>query len=93
MKSYLDLLGHEVEDKVSDYKGVVISISYDLYGRIQADVWPRELGENGLPKQGYWLDVSRLRVVSKKPPMERPSFEQGKVAVGKKGPAKLPVKS
>ena len=65
VKKHLDLLGYEVEDKVSDYKGVVISISFDLYGCIQADVRPRELGENGLPKQGYWLDVSRLRVVSK----------------------------
>lgn len=92
IKKHLDLLGHEVRDKVSDFKGVVVSMSFDLYGCIQADVKPKELKENGTPNPGYWLDVSRLEVVSKKPLMEQPNFECGGVAEGKKGSANLPAK-
>jgi len=40
IKKHLDLLGHKVKDKVSDFQGVVISMSFDLYGCIQADVRP-----------------------------------------------------
>ena len=45
IKKHLDLLGHKVKDKVSDYTGVVISISFDLYGCIQADVRPITLNK------------------------------------------------
>ena len=85
IKKHLDLLGYKVKDKVSDFKGVVISMSFDLYGYIQADVRPMELTkEDGKVKQGLWVDVSRLEVISKKPLMEQPNFEWGDVAKGKK---------
>ena len=92
IKKHMDLLGQEVTDKVSDYKGVVISISFDLYGCIQADVRAKELTKDGDLKNGRWFDVSRLEVVSEKPLMEPPDFEYGDVALGKKGPASLPSK-
>lgn len=90
VKKHLDLLGHEVEDKVSDFKGVVISMSFDLYGCIQADVRPTKLDKDGKTVNGQWFDVSRLTVTSKKPLMEQPNFDYGIVAEGKKGPANLP---
>lgn len=74
VKEHLQLLGHRVSDKVTKFKGVVISISFDLYGCIVADVRPEELGENGKVQQGYWLDVNRLVKKSKKPLMKQPSF-------------------
>ena len=92
IKKHLDLLGHKVKDKVSDFEGVVISISFDLYGCIQADVRPINLDKEGKLIQGSWFDVARLEVVSKKPLMEQPDFEWGYVAEGKKGPANLPEK-
>jgi hypothetical protein len=92
IKKHLNLLGHEVKDKVSDYKGVVISMSFDLYGCIQADVRPKDTKEDGTIKSGHWLDVSRLEVISDKPLMDQPNFEWGEVAEGKKGPASLPAK-
>lgn len=93
IKKHLDLLGHKVRDKVSDFSGVVISMSFDLYGCIQADVRPMVLTkDDGKLKQGVWMDVSRLEVVSKKPLMEQPNFEWGYVAEGGKGPANLPSK-
>ena len=92
IKKHLDLLGYKVKDKVSDYEGVVASISFDLYGCIQADVRPMGLNKDGHLIQGSWLDVSRLKVVSKKPLMTQPDFELGDIAKGKKGPASLPSK-
>jgi hypothetical protein len=93
IKKHMALLGHEVKDKVSDFEGVVISMSFDLYGCIQADVRPKGLKiDDGTPKQGYWMDVSRLEVVSKEPLMTPPNFDYGDIAEGKKGPANLPVK-
>jgi hypothetical protein len=90
IKKYLNLLGYEVKDRVSDFGGVVVSMCFDLYGCIQADVRPKELDKEGKMKQGLWLDVSRLDVKSKKPLMEQPNFEWGEAAEGKKGPANLP---
>ena len=93
IKKHLDLLGHRVKDRVSDFGGVVISMSFDLYGCIQADVRPTKLDKDGKIIMGSWLDVSRLKVLSKKPVMDTPNFEWGDVAEGKKGPANLPVKT
>ena len=92
IKKHLDLLGHEVQDKVSDFCGIVISISFDLYGCVQADVRPKKLDKDGRLTIGHWLDVSRLKVLSRKPLMELPNFEWGDIAEGKKGPACLPPK-
>ena len=36
IEKHLDLLGRKVEDKVTGIKGVVTSVSFDLYGCIQA---------------------------------------------------------
>ena len=92
IKKHLDLLGYYVGDRVSDFKGVVISLSFDLYGCIQADVRPKELDKEGRVATGYWIDVSRLKVISKKPLMDQPNFVWGEAAEGRKGPANLPQK-
>ena len=92
IKEHLDLLGHKVKDKVSDFEGVVISISFDLYGCIQADVRPTTLNKDNNIIMGSWLDVSRLEVLTKEPLMDVPNYKYGDVAEGKKGPANLPAK-
>ena len=92
IKKHLALLGHEVKDKVSDLTGVVISISFDLYGCVQADVREKKLDKEGKLQQGWWMDVSRLIVTSEQPLMDQPNFEYGDVARGFKGPANLPSK-
>ena len=92
IKKHFNLLGYKVKDKVSDFEGVVISVSFDLYGCIQADVRPMGLGKDGKIIVGQWLDVSRLEIVSEQPLMDVPDFEYGVIAEGKKGPANLPEK-
>lgn len=79
----------KVEDRVTGFKGVVASVSFDLYGCVQAIVNPGT-DKDGKPKDSHWFDVNRLRVTSKSPVMERPNFDFGAVAEGWKGPAEKP---
>lgn len=86
VRKHLELLGKKVEDKVTGATGIVDSISFDLYGCIQAGV------NEGLKKDGEhigckWFDVSRLTIKNQKPVMQVPDFEYGLVAEGGKGPA------
>lgn len=90
IKKHMDLLGHRVEDKVTGYKGVVASISFDLYGCIQAIVNPGT-DKTGKIQESNWFDVSRLIVTSKKPVMEVPDFEFGSQAEGLQGAAEKPT--
>lgn len=92
IKKHLDLLGFEVQDKATDFKGVVNSVSFDLFGCIQADVRPKELNKEGELNKGYWLDINRLKKISKKPVMEAPNFEYGYVADSKQGAADKPTR-
>lgn len=83
MMKYLDLLGHQVTDRVTGFGGVVESVTYDLYGCIQAFVKPRFVSP-GEWKEGHWFDVKRLTKNSTDPVMPAPSFEE------EDGPAELP---
>ena len=89
MREYLDLLGKTVKDQVTGIKGVVDSVSFDLYGCVQAVV-RRPLNEKGEIPEGLWIDVKRLIVVRGGPIMERPDF--GKMKRGDEaGPADKPI--
>jgi len=90
VEKHLDLLGLKVVDRVTGLKGVVTSVSFDLYGCIQAIVDP------GIDKEGKnidnrWFDIARLKTIGSKPVMETPNFDFGIAAEGKKGPAEKPV--
>lgn len=89
VKKHLDLLGTRVRDKVTGLQGVVTSISFDLYGCIQAVVHPG-MGVDGKVMDQTWFDVSRLAVTGSNQVMERPNFEYGPQAEGKQGAAEKP---
>ena len=89
IKEHLELLGKQVQDKVTGLKGVVVSVGFDLYGCIQAIVNPG-LNKEGLPGESLWFDVTRLKTLSDEPVMQRPNFDLGYIAEGKKGPAEKP---
>jgi len=76
MERHFDLLGLEVEDKVTGFKGVVESLSFDLYGCIQVVIKPRT-GSDGNDIDGRWHDISRLSILSKDPIMKRPDYDLG----------------
>ena len=89
--THLELLGKEVKDKVTGFRGVVSSVSFDLYGCVQAAVAPPVDEKGEIPRTG-WFDVVRLNVLSHDPVMELPDFSKGYVAEGRKGPAEKPLK-
>ena len=86
---YLELLGLKAEDKVTGFKGVIDSVSFDLYGCIQVVIRP-PAGEKGELKNGQWFDVGRLKITGKRPVIAVPDFKDGPVAEGKKGAADKP---
>lgn len=89
IEKHLNLLGFKVEDKVTGFKGVVASVSFDLYGCVQAIVNPG-VDKDGKTRDQCWFDIARLTVTSKAPVMDRPNYDFGLVAEGKKGAAEKP---
>ncbi len=79
-----------VEDRITGVNGVVSSISFDLYGCVQAIVTPAGTDKDGNQKKCAWFDVSRLNVLSETPVMDRPSFVEGPFVTAEKGPAEKP---
>jgi hypothetical protein len=58
VQEHLALLGKPVTDKVTGFTGVVTSVSFDLYGCIQAVVTPYA-GKDGQLGEPRWFDVPR----------------------------------
>lgn len=85
MEHHLALLGHRVKDLVTGFIGVCESISFDLYGCVQAVVRPPCTETNQKP-DGQWFDTSRLVAISDEPVMTVPSFAAKRVP----GPAQKP---
>lgn len=82
---HIELLGFKVEDRVTGWTGIVTSISFDLYGCIQAVVTP-PVNNEGKKENGIWCDIGRLKVLDKKRVMDIPDFTGvGSVAEGNKG--------
>jgi hypothetical protein len=90
ISKHIGMLGLRVKDSVTGMEGVVTSISFDLYGCVQAIVHPG-IAENGTMRDPLWFDVARLRVTDSNPVMECPNFDHGHVAEGRKGAADKPL--
>jgi hypothetical protein len=86
----LKLLGMKVEDKVTGFKGVVTSISFDLYGCVQALINPGA-DKDGKLRDQSWFDIGRLILLGTTPVMDRPDFQLERIIEGKKGPAEKPA--
>lgn len=76
----MKLLGLRVCDLVTGFTGIVSSISYDLYGCVQAVVTPG-VSKDGKAEDGRWFDTKRLTVLDPKPVMEVPCFEEAVTSV------------
>jgi hypothetical protein len=89
---YLSYLGMKVKDKVTGFSGIVTSISFDLYGCIQALVNPGL--KDGKFKECSWFDISRLKFTGSTPVMRAPNFflsDETKSKSNDKGPAEKPL--
>lgn len=74
MKQHLDLLGLPVRDKVTGFEGVVTSVSFDLYGCVQAIVTNGTCTKEG-QFDSHWFDTKRLDATGSTRVMGVPSFE------------------
>lgn len=86
MKEHFAWLGLKVRDVVTGFSGVVTSISFDLYGCIQAVVHP-VLDDKGQTPEGRWFDTKRLIATDRNPVMAVPTFAV--VPGGAEKPARL----
>ncbi len=83
-EKHIKLLGCKAKDKVTGFKGVITSVSFELYGCIQVAITPA-MAKDGTSPQGKWFDPVRLEIKDGKPIVQVPDFEAGYVAEGKKG--------
>lgn len=90
VKDHLALLGLPVRDCVTGFSGTITSISFDLYGCIQATVH-QGMQPDGKMGDQCWFDVGRLAVANWTPVMPVPNFDFGEVADGLHGPADKPA--
>lgn len=74
MEKYLALLGYPVHDKITGLRGVVVSVSFDLYGCVQCIVHPGVDPEKGTMRDSVWVDWKRLEKTAASPVMPKPSF-------------------
>ena len=81
----IGLLGLRMKDLVTGATGVVTSVTFDLYGCIQALLNPG-LDDDGNPRDSNWYDVNRLTVADPRPVMDRPAFLSAN-----RGPADKPI--
>jgi hypothetical protein len=87
-KKHLRLLGLKVKDRVTGYEGVVSSVSFDLYGCMQALLMPEFQGKE--TPDSRWFDANRLEVICDTPVMDPPNFISEIIAT--KGGEILPPK-
>lgn len=92
MLKHINLLGLRVEDRVTGFKGVVSSVSFDLHGCIQAVVTPAADEHGSKLGEGHWFDVSRLTVRGTEPVVQLPDFVRGPQAEGRQGAAEKPAR-
>jgi len=92
VEKHLSLLGLRCRDRVTGLEGVITNIGFDLYGCVQAIVHPG-LDKEKMPRDTIWFDIARLEIKSQTPVMDRPNFEFGYVAEGKKGAGEKPLNS
>lgn len=90
MKQHVELLGMKARDAVTGFSGVITTVSFDLYGCVQAVITPA-VDDKGETKDGGWFDVTRLQITNETPVMPRPDFSAGYIAEGKKECADKPL--
>lgn len=85
LKNYI---GYKVKDVVTGIEGIVTSISFDLYGCVQAAV-DRGVDNKNNFLDTLWYDINRLKIISNKPVMDSPHFKNVKTIIDN-GPSNKP---
>ena len=83
IKTTISMLGLKARDRVTGFEGVISTVSFDLYGCVQAVVTP-PIGADGKRREGEWFDIKRLET-GKERAMDAPDF--GKLKFGQEAGA------
>lgn len=90
IEKVIDLLGMPCRDKVTEFAGVITSVTFDLYGCIQALVHPGMDKDKKLKDQN-WFDIDRLEITGNEPVMYPPKFKKYLAAKAINGAAEKPL--
>lgn len=76
MEQHFKLFGLRVKDCVTGFTGVVTTVSFDLYGCVQAIVTPEVTDDKPSDlSPSQWFDMKRLVALESEPVMPIPTFE------------------
>ena len=93
IEATIGMLGRKAKDRVTGFEGVVTSVSFDLFGCVQAVLQP-ELGKDGEMAKGHWFDTNRLELKAGQAVMPVPDFAASATpAQHKHGPAEKPARA
>lgn len=85
--AYIDMLGRTGQDKVTGFRGVVSSVSFDLYGCVRVALSPRRaVSRLGPAADLLWFDANRIEIHSAVARVPVPEFT-AKPAEHSHGPA------
>lgn len=74
IEQFLQILGKKVTDRVTGYSGIVESVTFDLYGCVQAIV-RAPVNEKMEMQECRWFDYKRLLDSNEERVMPLPAFE------------------
>lgn len=85
INEYFKMLGHKVRSLITGEEGIVVSVSFDLNGCVQACV---NLGfdKEGKRRESAWHDTKSLEILAGPPVYKQPDF------VNVPGGRELPLK-
>jgi len=85
------IMGRTATEKITRTTGVITSVSFDLYGCVQA-VLSQPVGEDGKTPASSWWDVTRLLINDGEAVMPCPDFIVGPLdEMPDKGPENKPI--
>jgi hypothetical protein len=88
----IGLLGCKGKDIITDFKGIITSVCFDLYGCIQV-ILTHKVDKDGKEVDSRWLDINRIKVLDKRLVMQMPDLKNKYAAIlDVNGPADKPVK-
>lgn len=86
--AHIELLGRTAKDRVTGFTGVIVTVSFDLFGCVQVVISP-PVDKDGKKVDDCWFDVNRLDLVGESRAMPVPDFA-AKPQEHKHGPAAKP---
>ena len=71
-------LGHKARDRVTGFKGTITSMSFDLFGCVQAGLTPEVINDKTTGKlelgSSHWFDCNRLELLTDERIIPLPDF-------------------